>query len=63
VLDSSLAGGDEHFWQEVAAENMEGDEEEYGRLVVEEREIWKNLLKNYNNIHENWTLSGNHDDF
>jgi hypothetical protein len=25
VLDSSLAGGDEHFWQEVAAENMEGD--------------------------------------
>jgi hypothetical protein len=83
VLDSGLAGGDEHFWQEVAAENMEGEEEEYGRLVVEEHpmfsdinpskklnhtwsklhEIWKNLLKNYNNVHENWKQSGNHDDF
>jgi hypothetical protein len=83
VLDSGLAGGDEHFWQEVAAENMEGDEEEYSRLSVEEhpifsdinpskkvnhtwsklRDIWKTLLKNYNDVHENWKQSGNHDDF
>jgi hypothetical protein len=81
MLDSSLAGGDEHFWQEVAAENMEGDEEEYGRLAVEEHpmfsdigpskklpwsklhEIWKNLLKNYNDVHEKWKQSRNHDDF
>jgi hypothetical protein len=67
----------------VAAENMEGDEEEYGRLSVEEhpmfsdidpsikenhtwfklRKIWKNHVKNYNDVHENWKQSGNHDDF
>jgi hypothetical protein len=78
MLDSGLAGEDEHFWQEV-----EGDEEEYGRLVDEEHpmfsdiepskklnhswsklcKIWKNLLKNYNNVHENWKQRGNHDDF
>jgi hypothetical protein len=43
VLDTSLAVGDEHFWQEVAAENMEGDEEEYGRLAVEEHPMFSNI--------------------
>ena len=43
VLDSGLAGGDEHFWQEVAAENMEGDEEEYGRMAVEEHPMFSDI--------------------